>query len=384
MTLLKHGLMVLSMAVLVGCTTNKTVDAPAKLVNINPVLNINRLWSERLGDGAEYLRLPLQPTVLNGVVYAAGYKGRVVALDADTGRHLWQTNTNFSLSAGPALGEGLVVVGGTDGVLLALSSDTGEERWRYQLSSEPLSKALVAKGMVVVRTVDGVMLGLNASNGTVRWTYQGTVPKLSLRGTASPVLAERANAVVEGFDDGRLVALDITTGDVLWAVTIDKPSGRTELDRLADIDATAAVVGKDVYVAGYHGKVALLDLDNGQVWWSKDASSYRGFGLDDKIVFLVSANGEVLAIRRTDGNQQWQQSALMNRALSAPAQLVDSLIVGDFEGYVHWLNKLDGSIQARASTDGERITNAPVVADGRVYVQTDGGRLTAFEIEPKN
>ncbi len=379
----KFGLISLCLSVLAACSSTKAVDMPAKLVSINPVLEVNRLWSESLGGGGENFRLGLQPAVDAGVVYAAGYKGSLVALNSQNGARIWQVKTGLVLSSGPAVGEGLVIVGGTDGVLLALSTEDGQERWRYQLSSEPLSKALIAEQVVVVRTVDGRLLGLNASDGKARWSYEGAVPKLSLRGTACPVLAEAVGAVIEGFDDGKLVALDIKTGDLLWSATVDSPSGRTELDRLADVDAAAAVLGKDVFVAGYNGKIAMLDLSNGQVWWEKEASSYRGFGVDAQTLYLSTSKGEVTALRRNDGNQQWQQSALLHRALTAPVELNDSLVLGDFEGYVHWLNKADGSLQARISTDGERMTNAPVVAEGRIYVQTDGGKLLAFETKPK-
>ena len=379
----KFGWLALCLSVLAACSSTKAVDTPAKLVKINPELEVNRLWSESLGGGAENFRLGLQPAVNAGVVYAAGYKGSVVALNAENGSRVWQAKTGQVLSSGPAVGEDLVVVGGTDGLLLALSIEDGHVRWRYQLSSEPLSKVLVTQQVVIARTVDGRLQALNAADGTVRWSYEGSVPKLSLRGTARPVLAEAVGAVIEGFEDGKLVALDVKTGDLLWSVTVDSPSGRTELDRLADIDAAAAVLDRDVFVAGYNGKVAMLDVSNGQTWWEKAASSYRGFGVDSQTLYLSTAKGEVTALRRNDGFQQWQQSALLYRALTAPVELNDSLVVGDFEGYLHWLNKADGSLQARVSTDGERITNAPVVAEGRVYVQTDGGKLIAFEVKPK-
>jgi outer membrane protein assembly factor BamB len=300
----KFGLMALSLIVLAACSSTKTVDVPAKLVSINSVLEVNRLWSESLGGGGEYFRLGLQPAVDAGVVYAAGYKGSVVALNAESGSRIWQAKTGLVLSSGPTVGEGLVVVGGTDGLLLALSTDDGQERWRYQLSSEPLSKALVTQQVVIVRTVDGRLIGLNADNGTMCWSYEGTVPKLSLRGTARPVLAEAVSAVIEGFDDGKLVALDIKTGDLLWSATVDSSSGRTELDRLADVDAAAAVLDRDVFVAGYNGKVAMLDVSNGQVWWEKEASSYRGFGVDVQTLYLSTSKGEVTALRRNDGHQQ--------------------------------------------------------------------------------
>lgn len=377
---LSLGVVLLSLAALSGCDNSKAVDVPAKLVDVTPVFKVRTLWSASL-SGADKLRLGLQPTVVEGVLYAAGYNGEVLALNAATGKRVWQSKTKADLSAGPGVGDDLVVAGSVNGEVIALSKADGKPRWRKQLTSEVLSRPLVANGVVFVRTVDGRLQALNATDGTSRWVYEGTVPDLSLRGTAPPVIGQAA--VVAGFDDGRLVAFDPATGDVVWNVAVDTPAGRTDLEKLADIDAAAAVVGRDVFVAGYQGKVAMLDIDNGQVWWSKDASSHGGFGLDEQTLYLSNAKGEVLALRRTDGNQQWAQTALLHRGLTAPVAVGDSVVVGDYEGVLHWLSKTDGTVQARAKTDGERMSNAPVVADGRVYVQTDGGKLIAFETSPK-
>lgn len=377
----KLSLIVISGLVLAACDSSKAVDPPAKLVDIDPVLQVRKVWSDGLGGGGDRLRLGLQPAVVDNVLYAAAHDGEVVAFSADKGKRLWRIKTKLELSAGPAAADGLVVVGSSNGELVALAADTGAQRWRHQLSGEMLSKAMIGKGLVIARTVDGRLQALNATDGSVRWTIEETVPKLSLRGTSMPILAD--DAVITGFDNGKLVAVDVNTGDTLWSVTVDSPAGRTELDRLADIDAPAAASGRDVFVAGFQGRVAMLDIDNGQIWWAKDASSYRGFGLDDRELYLTNANGVITAMRRTDGNQQWEQAALRQRGLTAPVVVGDSLVVGDYEGYVHWLSKVDGTVQARAKTDGERITNAPVVADGRIYVQTDGGKLIAFETKPK-
>ena len=375
------GLMMAVALALTACNS-KSVDPPAELVDIKPTLKIKKLWSEGLGGGAENLRLGLQPMVLNGVVYAAAHDGEVVALSEDKGKRLWRVKTKLQLSAGPAVADGLLVVGSVNGKLVALDAATGEQRWQQQLSSEILSKAAIGNGVVVVHTVDSRLQALNASDGSLRWNSEEAAPKLSLRGTATPIIA--SSLVLCGFDNGRLAALDVSTGDQQWNVAIDTPSGRTELDKLADIDSPVTVSGRDVFVAGYQGKVAMLDMDNGQVWWSKDASSYRGFGLDDDTLFLTRANGMVSALRRNDGNTTWDQDVLHQRVLTAAIPSGDSVVVGDYEGYVHWLSKADGSVQARAKTDGERITNAPVVADGRVFVQTDGGKLIAFEATPKS
>jgi len=377
---LKSATLAFLAGLVVACSTDKVVDPPAELVDIKPKLKIEKLWSESLGGKADRLRLALQPAIDEGVVFVASHKGVIEALTANKGKQVWRVKTKLPLSAGPAVGEGIVVVGASDGQLIALDAKTGAEKWRRRMSGEVLAKPLVAQGIVVIRTVDGRLTGLNAADASQRWTAEEAVPKLTLRGTAPPILA--GTAVITGFDNGKLMAVDLTTGDSLWNVTIDTPSGRTELDRLADIDAPVASSDGDVYVVGFQGRLAMLERDSGQVWWSKDASSYRGFGLDDDLLYLSQANGNIAALRRRDGAQQWEQNALHQRGLTAPAVNGDQVIVGDYEGYVHWLNKFDGAVAARAKTDGDRITNAPVVADGRVFVQTDGGKLIAFATKP--
>lgn len=378
--LLKGTLLTALAALIVACSNEKVVDPPAELANIKPSLKVQKLWSESLGGKAERLRLALQPSIDNGVVYVASHKGVVEALSADKGKQLWRVKTKLPLSAGPAVGDNLVVVGASDGQLVGLDAKSGAEKWRRRVSSEVLAKPLIARSVVVVRTVDGRLTGLNVSDASVRWTAEEPVPKLSLRGNAAPILA--GDSIITGFDNGKLLAVDLATGDTVWNVTIDTPSGRTELDRMADVDAPAAASGRDIFVVGFQGRLAMLELDSGQIWWAKEASSYRGFGLDDNQLYLSQANGNVSAMRRSDGAQQWEQSALHQRGLTAPAVNGEQLIIGDFEGYVHWLNKADGSVAARAKTDGERITNAPVVADGRVFVQTDSGKLIVFSTKP--
>jgi len=371
----------LSSAFVLAACSDKPVDPPAELVDIKPTLQVKKLWSDGLGGDAKHLRLGLQPAVADGVVYAASHDGEVIALTADKGRRLWRVKTKLQLGGGPAVGEGIVALGSTKGELVALEAQTGKTRWQHQLSGEIIARPTVSNGLVFVRTVDGFLTALSEVDGSVRWSSDQPVPKLSLRGTSAPVVVD--GLVYCGFDNGKLVAFDVASGDMAWNTAISSPSGRTELDRLADVDSVAAVSGRDVFVAGYQGKVAMLDRESGQIWWSKEASSYRGVSIDDNVVYMTRADGGVTALRRTDGQIVWEQNALHQRGLTTPAQAGDDVIVGDFEGYLHWLSKTNGSVQARVKTDGERITNAPVVADGRIFVQTDAGKLIAFETKPK-
>ena len=365
-------------------SSKKADEKPAELPDITPQLKVERVWSYGFGGDADHLRLALRAAVVDGVAYAAGHKGEIAALAADTGRKLWSVNTKLPLSAGPGIGRlsgaddtQIVVFGASDGTLLALDAKSGKERWRHRVSSEVLAAPVVAAGLVIVRTEDGRVSALSADDAAQRWAFDQSVPRLSLRGTAKPVIA--GNSVITAFDNGRVVSVELTTGDTQWDTAVGTPSGRSELDRMVDIDGPVSVVGDDVFVASFQSHIAMLARDSGQIWWQRDFSSYRGLAVDATSLYATEADGAVVAMRRTDGSVSWEQKALHLRALTAPVIDEQALVVGDFDGYVHWLSAVDGSFLARAKTDGERISNPPLVADGMVFVQTDGGKLIAFK-----
>jgi len=370
------------LAALAACSSEKGKEPPAELVDIQSRLTIKREWSESLGGKDDHLRLALSPAVVDGVVYAGGHKGDAEALNAETGRRLWRTDTKLPLSAGPGVGDGVVVFGSSDGNLVVLDAATGAERWRHAMSSEVLARPLVTEGLAIVRTVDGRLQALSLVDGAQRWVIQEAVPALSLRGTAPAIRV--GDAVLAGFDNGKVVAVDIRSGEMMWDTIVSPPQGRTELERLVDLDSAIKVAGDDVFVVGFQGRAAMLARESGQIWWAKDISSYRGFGMDDNNLYVTNAEGGVVSFRRRDGAQGWEQlTALRLRSLTAPEVDGDAIVVGDFEGYLHWLDRNTGEIIGRVKTSGDRITNAPVVAGGRVYVQTDAGKLHVYKSAPK-
>lgn len=370
-----------ALLVMLGCDNDKEVDPPAELTDITATRDVHRLWSVGLGGDAERLRLALRPAVVDDTVYAASHDGVVVALAADSGKRLWQVKTKLPLSAGPEVGAGLVILGSSDGDIIALDASNGAERWRKAIASEILARPLVVNDLVVIRTVDGHLEALSLVDGSARWAVDEQVPRLTLRGTAPPVLA--GDRIIAGFDNGKVLAVDPRNGEVLWDTIVNAPRGRTELERLADIDAPARVAGDDIFVVGFQGRVAMLARDSGQIWWARDASSYRGFAMDERNLYLTNAESVVVAMRRSDGAVQWEQDGMRRRGLTAPAIDGDALVVGDFEGYLHWLDKSTGAIVARQKTGGERITNAAVTEGGRVFVQTDAGKLLAYRSNPR-
>jgi len=245
------------------------------------------------------------------------------------------------------------------------------------LSGEVLAAPLVAGGRVIVRTVDGRLRALDATDGKEAWMVEDLVPRLTLRGTSPPVRA--GDAVICGFDTGRVMAVSIPTGDILWQAQVSTPRGRSELERLADIDAAVRVAGDEVYAVGYQGRIAMIARDSGQIWWTRDLSSYRDIGMDEGQLYVSTSDGDVVAMRRRDGGVVWQQTGLKRRGLGAPVVHAGAVVVGDFDGYLHWLDPETGRFVARERPGSTRFATTPIVIGDRLFVIDDGGQVTAFQ-----
>jgi outer membrane protein assembly factor BamB len=368
-------------ALLAACDSDKDIAPPATLVAFAARLDVEKVWSLGLGGKDRRLRLALAPAVLGDRLYAAGSDGDVFGVDARTGRVLWRSRTRLPLSAGPGASEAVVAVGASDGQLIALDAETGTKRWQARLSGEVLAAPVVTVQSVIVRTVDGRVRALALKDGHDLWTNEEAVPRLSLRGTAPPVVA--GDAVLCGFDDGKVIAYAIAGGEILWQTAVSAPRGKTELERLVDVDGAVRVSGRDVFAVGFQGRLAMLALDTGQVWWARDLSSYRGLALADEALYVTTAESEIHAFRRRDGSPQWHSEQLARRGLTAPILDGDALVVADFQGYVHWLDRTNGTLLGRIGTRKDRVTNPPVAEGGIVYLQTDDGHLFALRAHPR-
>lgn len=380
MTALRRiGFAVALLATIYGCAGSKdTAEPPAELTSFDTTLDVRKLWSGKVGGASERLRLGLRPATDGARIYAGAYDGQVASFDAETGSKLWSIKTELPLTAGPGFGDGLLAFGTADGELVALDATNGQERWRQAIGSEVLAPPSIGTSVVVVRTVDGRLRGFSAANGSTLWTVEQNLPALTLRGNTAPRLA--GTLVISGFNNGRVGAYEVASGDAAWEVTIANPTGRSELERLVDVSAGLQVVGNDVYVVGYHGRAVGIDLVTGVVFWQQELSSYAGLGADFNSVYVTSDFDAVVALAREGGTQLWRQEALRLRDVTAPTRYANTLVVGDYEGYVHWLSPDDGRFLARQRAAGERISSAPLVVGQNVYVQGDDGTLAAFTL----
>lgn len=371
-----------AMLALAACSSkDKKVDEPAKLVDVkNPSVRIQKVWGGSVGGGGKKQRLGLGLAALDGRLYAAGRDGDVAAFDLKTGKQAWRTRTELALAGGTGVSTELVVVGSLDGQVVALSTTDGTQRWRADVKGEVLSSPAVAEKEVIVRTVDGKLRALAVADGKELWSAEQQIPKLTLRGTAAPVIAR--DMALTGFDNGRVLAVSLSDGATVWDSPVSPSHGRTELERLNDIDSAVKVVGDDVFVAGFQGRAAMLALDSGQIWWTRDVSSYRGVDVDDEQMYIATSLGELVAMKRRSGAEVWRYDALKNRGLSAPTVVGDYVAVADLEGYVHYLDRTTGELAGRTKTAGDRVTNPPLAVNDVLYVISDKGDLSALRAVP--
>jgi len=350
-------------------------NPPAQLVDFKPSLQVRKVWSAHIGDGNEVLRLGLSPASDGSRVFAADNDGRVSGFDAERGRLAWRTKTKLPLTGGPAVGAGHVVVGSSDGIVIALRAEDGVEEWRTNVGSEVLAAPAVGR-YVFVRTVDGKLIALNRDDGVQAWFAQQTMPRLSVRGTGSPVVD--GDVVICGFDNGRVAAYDANDGSVIWDVLVAPPAGRTEVERMSDINATVRVVGGEVYAVGYRGSLVALARESGQILWSLEISSYSGLGADLSNLYVSGAQGELIAIERSSAREIWRHDLLAYRDLTAPTPYGSSVVVGDLEGFVHFFDVTTGMLQARVRMDSARVTSAPLVVNDLLFMMSDGGEIAAY------
>jgi outer membrane protein assembly factor BamB len=271
-----------------------------------------------------------------------------------------------------------VIIGGYDGELVALNAEDGTEAWRSDIEGESLAKPVISENTVVVYTIDGRLRGFSVFDGRELWVIEQDLPALTQRGAATPIIV--GNSVIAGFDNGRLVAVDIEEGVVEWEAVMTPPSGRSDLDRLADVDGNLAAVGQDVYAAGYNGRIASLAAESGQVLWAREISSPAGVAADWNNIYTVGNQGEVIALLRRNGDDVWRQESLLRREPTPPTPFSTAVVVGDFEGYIHFFNNFDGRPVARERVGKGMISGPPLVMGDKLIVQSESGSIAAFTV----
>lgn len=372
-----------------GCTTvkgwfgnkndAKAARKPAELVEFTPSATVTKLWSTKAGKGNEKLGLTQGPAVADGRVYAAAVEGGVRAIDLQTGALVWQYKSDLELSGGPGAGEGLVVVGTLDGDVIALDSATGTERWKAKVISEVIAAPAIDQGVVVVRSNDGRVTAFDINDGKRRWFWNRDLPRLTVRGNDAPSFGP--GVVFIGNDDGTVASLALTDGRPLWDQAVGQPDGRSELDRMADVDGSPVLDGSTLFASSYKKQTIAIEAPSGRPLWAQDHGGAGRIGLAADRLVVADPAGIVWALDKTGGSAMWQQAALVRRNLSGAAVQGEFAVVGDYDGYLHWLRLDNGDFGARVRAGRDAINAAPVVADGVLLVQTASGDLSAWRVQ---
>jgi len=349
---------------------------PAPLVEFEPSLKVKKIWSTNIGAGMGKKGLSMGPQYSSGALFAADHKGRLVSVDAESGRKNWELKTDQPFSGGPGLDEDHIYMGTIDGRVIAYDRAGGTELWNAQVSSEVLAAPGSADGVVVVRCIDGRVFGLDAVNGRRMWIYDHSVPLLTLRGNADLLL--RAGIAFVGYDDGSVVSLRLDDGSVVWRQTIVSPEGRTELERLADVGQRMVIVASDLIVSSYKNRLVSLAADSGRLLWFKDIASATGVEVERTNLAISESNGNLWMLDRRNGSTIWKVDRMSNRGLTRPTFYGGYVVVGDKEGYLHWLDTDIGSFVARVREGKKGFAVAPFTVGTTLYVFTQKGDLTAY------
>ena len=356
-------------------------DPPALLTELDAAeVHIDELWDASIGVGADEKSVKLAPVVSGSNIIVADREGVVEARDLKTGDKIWSTQTELFLSGGAGLGNNIVVFGSSNAQVIALNAQTGEIAWKSNVSGEVLASPVVAKNGVIIRTTDGTITALDEKTGGKLWSYEHNVPALTIRGISAPLVVN--DKVIAGYDNGKLIALDLTNGKYAWETSIAIPKGRSEVERLVDLDVDPIEINDIVYIASYRGGVSAVSASDGDTMWRNDSvSSHTGVSNDFRYLYITDSHAHVWQLDQHNGAGLWQQKELHHRRLTAPAIYQNYIVVGDFEGYVHWLSSTDGRQLGRIQITDQPIENKPIVIDDIVYVYAKDGTLSALKIK---
>ena len=377
----------LLLGALAGCSIFSADDdddpqAPAKLAPIEQQLNVRKLWSVGVGNGQGKGLYKLQPLIDGERIYAAAANGEIRAIDRERGSTIWKHKLNIALSGGVGHFRGSLYLGGSDGEVLRVDADSGAVVWQSEVSGEVLAAPQSNGRVVVVQTYDGKLYGLNRETGERLWRHDSDVPVLTIRGTSTPIID--GSVVYAGFANGRVLAFEIGDGSVRWEARIAIPQGRSEIERIVDVDGAMALLGAELYVASYHGRIAALDTRTGRKIWQRNVSSFYGVSQGFGNVYLAEESGTITAFLRNGQGLRWQQEALAWRGLSKPVPVSSYLAVEDFQGYLHFLSQVDGQFVARIRPGGGGA-RADMLADGTLlYVYTNDGKLLAYDVRARS
>jgi outer membrane protein assembly factor BamB len=378
--ILKNTFVAASACTLTACSgffDKDNAPTPNPLVAFKATAYPMQVWKTSAGSGNGKEFLKLNPAMNDGAIFTASVNGTVTSIAKSNGATIWQASTGATLTTGPGVGNNIVVVGSRHGKVVALGERTGSTLWTANVKGELIANPAVKGGKVIIKAIDGTVTALSSKNGHKLWSFHQTEPNLVLRGSSTPLI--KNNSVLVGFANGKLANSSLSSGSIRWIKQLATPQGAFAIQRMIDIDADPIIRGNRIYAATYQGKVAALDWQSGSRLWSHKLSSYTGMTADSRKLFISDANSYVWAFGAGSGHVNWRQTELKARNISGPASMGNYIVVGDAEGYLHWLDKSDGHFAAREYVGGGVLAK-PLVDHGTLYALTTNGYVAAYKL----
>lgn len=378
-------LIVLLCSILQSCTQvddymlgKDNTPKPKDLEEIQPKIKVSQNWSAPVGKGhksGEYLKL--KPVIRGDIIYTADASGIIQAVNKSDGQVKWFTKLNHGILSGPTVADGHIVVSTTSSTLVLLNQADGKQIWETKLSGEVLSPPALSHQKIIAKTIDGKVFAFDAVNGHQLWSAEHGSPSLVLKASSSPIIMD--DLVLIGFSDGKLDALELQTGRLVWQRSIAYATGSSDVERLIDIGADPIVRDKVAYLGSYQGYIGALSLTDGQFIWRKPGSVFKNMVLSSNTLYLTDSNDVVWSLDRQTGHVNWKQTALKARGLTEPVLVGEDIVVGDKTGYLHFMDSQTGELMARSQLSGG-VSISPSVAGRTLYVMTDNGLLNQLSV----
>jgi len=383
---------------LTGCAgSNSSVKPPKTLEPVENHFSIKKIWQEDLGEGASDNYLNLRPVLANKTLFSIHFSGNVKAYNTETNDSIWTFNTGSKIGSPLTLHKRVLYFGTSEGEVFAVDANNGKLIWKAPITSEVISAPAVVDGYVVARSVNGDLHAFNTKDGSLRWSNQQRTPSLTLRGTSAPLIYN--DIVVNAYDNGKLIAYNIQKGNILWQKAIATAHGRSPLERIVDVDADLVILDDVIYTTASQGKIAAVQVGSGQIIWSRDIGSYTGMAVDAYRIYLADTESRLWALDRNNGATLWKQDTVLRRSVSKPILHSGYVIVGDFNGFLHWFSRGTGKLEARARLKTFNYTTpdldetedmlypktndilATPIIDGNILIAMDRhGNTEAYEI----
>ncbi|MBE8595947.1 outer membrane protein assembly factor BamB [Xenorhabdus sp. BG5] len=372
---------------LAGCSSEQDTVTMSPLPKVENQFKPRIVWDKSVGSGTGEYYSHLSPTWQGSTAYVADRHGVVKAFDIDSGKEIWATDLSEKagllssrlpalLSGGLTVSGDRLYVGTEKAKVIALDATNGKVEWESTVAGEALSRPVVSDGFVLIHTGNGMLQALNETDGSIAWSVNMDTPSLSVRGESAPAVAY--GAAIVGGDNGRISAVLLSEGQLIWQQRISQVTGSTEIDRLNDVDMTPVISDNVIYAIAYNGNLVAMDMRSGQIIWKRDLGSVHDMVVTDSNIFIVDQDDRILSLRKSDGVTLWSQNDLLHRNLTAPEMYNGYLVVGDVEGYLHWLNMADGKFVAQNKVDSSGLLSRPVVASDKLMLQAKDGTVYLY------